>query len=244
MISTNILYRVFYIRVGEKQGTSFVMEHSCKQYLVTARHVLQALSQEMDISIFWKRKWHKLSTTLVGVNDDADIAVLSSPKQLAPAYPAEPSMGGMLLAQQVFFLGFPLGLIGGGEELNRKFPLPLVKTGIVSGIDFTPPSKSFWIDGHNNPGFSGGPVVFIPYGEHISSNAEYKIAGVISGYWPSPQEVRDNSTGREIGYVGENSGIILAYSIQHAVDLIESNPIGCEIHSLCGEDSVVMIESS
>jgi len=230
MISTNILCRVFYIRVGEKQGTSFAMEHSGKQYLVTARHVLQTSHQEMDISIFWKREWRKLSTTLVGVNDDADIAVLSSPIQLAPAFSAEPSMGGMLLAQQVFFLGFPLELTGGGEELNRKFPLPLVKTGIVSGIDFTPPAK-FWIDGHNNPGFSGGPVVFTPHGQPISSNAEHKIAGVISGYWSSPQEVRDNSTGREIGYVGENSGIIIAYSIQHAVDLIESNPIGCEIHS-------------
>ena len=241
MISTNILYRVFYIRVGEKSGTSFVVEHSGKQYLVTARHIFQTLRQEMDISIFWKREWRKLSTKLVGVEDDADIAVLSSPIQLAPAFPAEPSTGGMLLAQQVFFLGFPLGLTGDGEELNRKFPLPLVKTGIVSGIDFASPSKSFWIDGHNNPGFSGGPVVFIPYGQQISSNVKYKIAGVISGYRLSRQEVRDNSTGREIGYVGENSGIILAYSIQHAVDLIESNPIGCEIHSLCGEDRVIGI---
>lgn len=78
MISTNILYRVFYIRVGSSLGASFVMERSGKQYLVTARHVLQDLSQEMDISIFWKREWCKLSTTLVDVKDDADIAVLSS----------------------------------------------------------------------------------------------------------------------------------------------------------------------
>ena len=78
MIGTNILYRVFYIRVGSSLGASFVMEHSGKQYLVTACHVLQDLSQEMDISIFWKREWCKLSTTLVDVKDDADIAVLSS----------------------------------------------------------------------------------------------------------------------------------------------------------------------
>lgn len=230
MITRNILQRVFYISVGSNSGTSFAIEHSGKQYLVTARHIFQNLRREMDISIFHDGKWCRLSTTLVGAKDDADIAVLAPPEQLAPAFPAEPSIEEMGLAQQVFFLGFPLGLTGRNEELNRKFPLPLVKAGIVSGIDFTHPSK-FWIDGHNNPGFSGGPVVFIPHGQQTSGNAGHKIAGVISGYRLSRQEVRDNSTGQEIGYVDENSGIILAYSINHAVDLIESNPIGCEIHS-------------
>ena len=133
------------------------------------------------------------------------------------------------MAQQVFFLGFPLGLTGSGEEINRKFPLPLVKTGIVSAIDFTPPYK-FWIDGHNNLGFSGGPVVFMPHELKQSGSAEYKIAGVIRGYWPSREKVYGNSN-QEIGYVRENSGIILAHGINHAVDLIESNPIGCEIQS-------------
>lgn len=228
MITTNILCRVFYISVGSKSGTSFAIEHSGKQYLVTARHIFQNLCRKMDISIFHDGKWRGLSTTLVGAKDDADIAVLSPPEQLAPAFPAEPSMGGIGLSQQVFFLGFPLGLTGRNEELNRKFPLPLVKAGIISGSDSTPPSK-FWIDGHNNPGFSGGPVVFIPYEQQTSRNVECKIAGVISAYRLSPQEVRDNSTGQKIGYVDENSGIILAYSIDHAVDLIESNPVGCEI---------------
>ena len=133
------------------------------------------------------------------------------------------------MAQQVFFLGFPFGLTGSAEEINRNFPLPLVKTGIVSGFDFARASK-FWIDGHNNPGFSGGPVVFMPHELRQSGSAEYKIAGVIRGYWPSRKKVYDNSN-QEIGYVKENSGIILAHGIKHVVDLIESNPIGCEIQS-------------
>lgn len=229
MITSNILQRVFLIGIASRSCTAFAIEHSGKQYLVTVRHIFPNLRQRMDISIFHDKRWRQLSTALVGAEDDADIVVLASPEQLAPAYPAEPSMGGMFLAQQVFFLGFPFGLTGSAEEINRNFPLPLVKTGIVSGIDFTPPSK-FWIDGHNNPGFSGGPVVFMPHELKQSGSAEYKIAGVIRGYWLSREKVYDNSN-QEIGYVKENSGIILAHGIKHVVDLIESNPIGCEIQS-------------
>ena len=76
-----------------------------------------------------------------------------------------------------------------------------------------------YLDGHNNPGFSGGPVIFANY----SKQDRLQIAGVVSGCRTQPTEVLDveveesqSSTGEKqkkiIHYVPENAGIIVAYS--------------------------------
>ena len=63
-----------------------------------------------------------------------------------------------MLSQDVYFLGFPYDLTNDGGTINRNFPIPLIKKGILSAIQVGE-VKTLLLDGHNNPGFSGGPVV-------------------------------------------------------------------------------------
>ena len=229
MITANALQRVFRIKIGSKMGTAFAIEYMDRQYLVTVRHIVENKHREVEAFLFYDGGWHQLVIKLVGATKgEADIAVFAAQFQLAPTFPFEPSSSDLVLGQQVFFLGFPLGMMGGGEEINRKFPLPLIKGGVVSTLP-SKPQKMFWIDGHNNPGFSGGPVIFVPNARPVSISTPYQIAGVISAYKTLSEPVYDKSN-NEIGYVAGNTGIILAYDISHAIDLIKANPIGYKIN--------------
>ncbi len=221
MITTNVIQRVFQIKLGDSIGTAFAVDHEEKQYLVTARHVVDNISNLSQISIYHQKQWKELPVEVVGLaSNGIDIAVFSPKMQIAPTYPLPPSAAGLILGQQVFFLGFPLGIIGAGSELNRQFPVPLVKSGVLSGFDDEKKTKKFFIDGYNNRGFSGGPLIFMPQGEQ-----EYRIAGVISGYLSSVLPLHD-SHGNSIGTQPENSGITIAYGIHTVIDLANTNPIG------------------
>jgi len=110
----------------------------------------------------------------------------------------------MLLAQDCFFLGFPFF-----DEIDYQpagsdsgFPIAFVKKAIVSALD----ENYIYLDGHNNPGFSGGPVIFTNY-----QTKKQQICGVISGYFPQKGEVETVHT-KKIQIFAENSGIGLAIS--------------------------------
>ena len=70
------------------------------------------------------------------------------------------------------------------------------------------------LDGHNNPGFSGGPVCFSTPTQDLMT-----IAGVISGYRYHKKAIIDENDNPQPHYWKENTGIIYAYSIKHAVDI-------------------------
>ena len=181
MITTNVIQRVFHLKVGESQGTVFALDHESKQYLVTANHVLDGMTSLDDIEIYHDGQWKRLPSAMVGTAKDADTAVLAARVQLAPSHPLEATMGGIVIGQQVFFLGFPLGMMWGGGEMNRDFPFPLVKSGVLSAMEVGQTPR-IWVDGHNNPGFSGGPLVFIPAEEQFKRDRAFRVAGVISAY--------------------------------------------------------------
>ena len=103
-------------------------------------------------------------------------------------------------------------------EFNEGFPLPLVKKAVVSAVMVD--GKPLLLDGHNNAGFSGGPVV-----RRWNGN-EQSVIAVVSGYRYDRGKVRDEN-GNETSYTYDtNTGIIVAHNIQHAVELIAANPIG------------------
>ena len=140
-------------------------------------------------------------------------------------------MDGMGYGQQVYFLGFPFGWDGGGEGINRDFPVPFVKAGIASSLGGGETSR-IYVDGHNNKGFSGGPLVFRPAAE--AGSPDFKVAGVVSNY-PTPvvEPVVDQfgtalrgADGQPLAYFNENQGLVVAFDIRHATDLIDANPIG------------------
>lgn len=222
MITANVIHRIFRIRWGDFLGTAFTIDVDNKQYLVTAQHVVKGLTGKTQLGIFGNQDWKPLDVNLVGhCTSGIDISVLAPAQQLTPSdLPIVPSSEGLIYGQEVFFLGFPYNFLVDVIFTNEGYPLPFVKRATVSCFD----ANVFLLDGHNNPGFSGGPVVFGAPGQ-----IALKVAAVISGFKAVPEPVLNNGIPTtNLGY-WHNTGIIVSYSIKYALELIQSNPIGIEI---------------
>ena len=223
MITSNVIQRTLHIKRDNSEGTAFTLDHGGKQYLVTARHVVEGIASGERIFVVHEGQRKPVKIRVVGVGEgDVDVAVLACQQQLTPMHPLEPSEPkDFVYGQQVYFLGFPFGWNSGGEDINHGWPLPFVKAGIISAMSFSTPVDRIYIDAHVNKGFSGGPLVFSPLGRQNVLH----VAGVVVGYPKLFQPVVDDH-GNPVARVKENPGIVVAIGIQHVVALIESNPIG------------------
>ena len=222
MITANILTRTFKIEYEKGQGTCFTIDVDNRQYIVTARHAVESFTGQGTIRIMHEEKSKDLQVKLIGHGeDDIDISVLSAEFLISPTLPLTPTADRLMFGQDVYFLGFPYNLAGDetGSWLNRNFPLPFVKKAIVSQMSKT----HIFLDGHNNPGFSGGPVIF----NQDLKKENLSVAGVVSGYHYQKEPVY--KTKEQIGYYEYNTGIMVVYNIQHALDLIHQNPVGAII---------------
>ena len=229
MITTNIVRRTFRIKSTEK-GTCFTIDVDNRQYIVTARHIVKNITHQDTIKIMQEEKWKNLQVKLVGHGKgDVDISVLAANLQISPTHPLPATLDGITLGQDAYFLGFPYGLMSDIEALNRNFPLPLVKKATVSMVAGR--GNYIFLDGHNNPGFSGSPVIYLKN----NRGSDYIVAGVVSGYRYTREPVYQNEEEEQrespMGYYKSNTGIIVAYSIEHALNLIRKNPIGVKLET-------------
>jgi hypothetical protein len=229
MVTASALQRTFRFNYGSANGTCFTIDIDSRQYLVTARHLVQGAEGKIVVQLYHDGQWKDLACEVVGLaTGDPDIAVLAPPFQISPSHSLEPmTPGDIYLSQDAFFLGFPYGLhceVGG--DINSQFPIPLVKKACISLMHLVGPNKYLLLDGHNNPGFSGGPVVYSPVGKGLS---EIRVAGVVSGYRYEWDKVYmgDQETQLSLRY---NTGIIIAYSIHHAVEIIKKKPTGALVN--------------
>lgn len=221
MVPRNILQRVFQLRVGAQIATGFTIEVDERQYLITAKHVVADASRAGSIDIFHDRDWIiNIPYRAVLVEPDVvDIAVLALNQRISPLLPITVGIKGAFLSQKVFFVGFPFGLSINGRAVNGGFPLPLVKHGIIAAIAIGD-GEPFLVDGINNPGFSGGPVV-------IADNpTSPRIIGVVSAYKTEQQPV--SYGGQEVAALSarSNTGLLVAFETEYALRAIEKNPIG------------------
>ncbi|MFH1776607.1 MAG: serine protease [Candidatus Omnitrophota bacterium] len=228
MITTNVLQRTFHVKYKNSTGTAFTIDYENKQYLISAKHVFPEIKATEKIEIFHENQWKNIEIQIVGIApNDIDIIVLALPLQISPIHPLPATLGGVILGQDIYFLGFPFGLSCEVGKLNRDFPLPLVKKCCLSALlghsKDDDPSVLF-IDGINNPGFSGGPVVC----SQRNKIQDYQVISVISGYRFQEQNTFYEGKPFPVTYK-ENTGIIISYGICHAIDLIRKNSIGCEI---------------
>ena len=136
-------------------------------------------------------------------------------------FPFEVTNKGLVYGQRAYFLGFPFGWTAGGQHLNRGFPFSFVKGGIVAAYSMGGPVSRIFLDAHVNHGFSGGPVVFRP----SEGRDDFRVAGVVAGYPRRFRPVIDGQ-GNEIARTGENPGLVVAFGIERATALIDTNPIG------------------
>lgn len=221
MLTANVLQRTFQVKFGENRGTCFTIDVDGRQYIVTAKHVVDSIQQEDSIDIYHEGIWKTLKTEIAWLSQsEQDVAILSPEVQVSPTYHLEPTSAGIVLGQDVYFCGYPYGLnIEVPSEMNQGFPLPLVKKGVLAGIF----SGYVLIDAMNNPGFSGGPVVFA-----APRSNDFKVAGVISGYRIEYDPVLLN--GEDVGLrYGYNTGLVLAYFFGSGIECITQNPTGVKV---------------
>lgn len=228
--TSNVLYRVLRLRNATATGSAFTIEVDGKQYLITARHLLKNFGSEGDVELWMDGRWAKMRARAIYPSKGVvDIAALDLGKPVTINFPLAASSGGLTLGQQVYFLGYPHGL---GSSVAVQPPpgfgeIPFLKSGIVSALDDRDPDAwILYLDGQNNPGFSGGPIVFW----HAESGS-FRVAGVVRGYrnealpvlkkkkLEDPQATAYNDL-----YTRSNSGIVIGYDIRHIVEAIRAGP--------------------
>jgi S1-C subfamily serine protease len=222
-VTANALQRVFYIEFGEVRASSFVIEVTGRQYLITARHVVLTIKDGDEIKLNLENEWRPYRVKRIPVEPfEADVAVLALPSVLGALLPTVVSLDGLFLSEQVYFLGFPYGLSLPGVLRHDGAPFPFVKHGIVASMGAAGAVRRLYLDGHNNPGFSGGPIV------RRGANGETQIVGVVSGYRPEDEKIVQEGKDTGLRY-SSNTGIVIGFSIEYALKAIAKRPIGAEL---------------
>jgi hypothetical protein len=253
-VPSNVLLRVRMIKAGNEVGTGFTVEVDERQYLITAKHVAKTLKAKDTIQLFQEGKWSApLNIQVFRCDDPIDIAVLVPPEQISVTFDLAPRMQDLFVGQDAYFVGFPYGLVFNrfeGKDPGGLYPLPFIKKATISALADENGVRMLFLDGHNNPGFSGAPIVYRDL--HQPNQVVFRVAGVVSAYRAeqspvlTPEQINPNEASaddeargrirrknglvfrlRETDQAVEaNTGIVVGFNIVHAVDLIHKNPIG------------------
>jgi S1-C subfamily serine protease len=210
VVPNNILQRTFHIAHNGAVGTGFTIDVDGRQYLVTARHVVEGLASGSQITALRSGTWQPIDIGDVWHSPTgADASLLSLKTQLSPAHNiVVGDEASLFLSQQIFFLGFPYGLNMEAGQMNNGYPLPFVKTGIVSSFSsVSGGSQLIYCDGHNNPGFSGGPIVTVSANKHVT------VIAVVSAYRYNEDPVLLNGVDTGLTYRA-NTGLVIGYGVK------------------------------
>lgn len=219
MLTANAIQRVFYLRYGPRLGTAFAVEHGDREYLVTAKHVVRELETGQSVSLMHNGAWVEKPVRLVG-HCDVDISVFAIDQRLVGKNLSLPlGSRSLVYGQDVYFLGFPYGLWG-NVPANNGYPFPFAKKAALASMDSR--ESPYFLDGINNEGFSGGPVIFKTRGSD-----EDRCFAVISGFKSAilPIYDADGAPHEELS-TRFNTGLISCYDIRFALAAINANPIG------------------
>lgn len=265
-VTSNVLLRTLLIAIpGSKgatsvpMGTAFTIDMDGREYLITAKHVVAKLKDGSQgvIAIKTKTGWSSEKVTVYKCKDPVDIAVLIPPTQLTVDFPLEASLAGMELGQDVYFIGFPYGSEHATTYSNMPSVFGFVKRATLAQFVAIPvpggTTQEIWLDGVNDPGFSGSPLV---YRDFSKPGYVFNVAGVIVAYeWSAapvfnkveimPSQItaldranddlmqgpdgnlyRLKDTGK---VVKQNTGMAVAWDIGSAVDLIKKHPVGPKV---------------
>jgi hypothetical protein len=220
MIPRSVYERIRYLR-GAAYGTGFLIEIDERQYLVTAAHLIDADAAAIDMLIGGRLEPFGVRGCRVA-RGDVDIAVLALDRWLpvAEAVPLAPSSA-TVVSQDVYFVGFPYQMWGRAPQAMGEHPVPFVAKGVLSS-GFAEGTLEAFISGTNSPGFSGAPLLF----QHQTLH-QIMIAGVVAKYKLAYEDVVDKLNGRKAQLeVAYNTGFMVVYGIEHALNLARSLAIG------------------
>lgn len=222
MVTSDILCRTLRIKYVNNLATAFTIENDGHQFIVTAKHLFDNIQCGDSVSIGILNSRHYISINVIVMfhqDINTDCAVLNPEPyiEVTGKFPNENTMDGITLGQDVFFLGYPYNY----DDILTSFPqtqtpVPFVKKACFSGVSES--MGVLFLDGINNPGFSGGPVCF-----KDSKTNNYKIAGLINSYRNNKCPVFKNDGDKTDLYTLENTGIINACSIHRVFEIIEQN---------------------
>jgi len=217
-----MLSRTFAIQATE-QGPCFSINYKGNYYLVTARHIVSGLPlSNTTVKIRLRGEWKGLKVVRVILPESKGVDVAALMPEQTPSMPSY-SVGladdhDLYMGQQLWFLGYPF-LEGMGSHFQNGVEAPFIKRGTLSAIDSrTPNNHILYIDGFNNEGFSGGPIVFWDLDKHV-----YKIAGVVDAYREQPAKALINGQQVDTALL-VNSGILVAADIRSVTEAIDHDP--------------------
>lgn len=254
-VPSNVLVRTRLIQTSNgATGTAFTIDVDGRQYLITAKHLVDSITDgaQATINIRKRDSWSTLLVTVFKCNDPIDVAVLVPPTQVTLNYPLESNHAGLTVGGDVYFVGFPFGKQHAITYPTMSGVFGIVKRAIVAQLDYLPAlqTQRIMLDGINNEGFSGSPVVFRDFS---LPGYVFKVAGVIVAYEAqtvpvyskieikeqdiAPADIEQQLIMRGLDgkayrlkdtgqVVKSNTGIATAWDIGPAVDLIRKHPIG------------------
>ena len=126
---------------------------------------------------------------------------------------------GVAGGDDVFVLGFPMGLAG----TERKYAV--VRSGVIARVDqeVVRETGSFLIDCAVYPGNSGGPVILRPEPVSLSGlepRTKVHVVGIVSGYVPYTDTAVSQQTGQPRITFQENSGLANVVPFDPINDLV------------------------
>lgn len=218
IVTSEFLQRTLKFKCGRSTGTCFFVKIDSKFYFVTAEHLLFEYPQS-PIEICGDEGFKP--AVVLNVVNGSDVSGRKCTEDIAPdvslvettgisgaelSVPIHPSS--ISIGDDAYFLGFPLGL--GSVDLpgSSGWQSPFVKRGCISA--FVENNEIFYVDGSNNTGFSGGPVLV-----RDEKTAKGVCVGVISGYVKEHHKVHSTNNWYETtDYLAQaNSGICIATSM-------------------------------
>jgi hypothetical protein len=217
---SEVIQRVHAISHDQKNcGSALAFPVAGQFCFITAAHVLDGMKEGVEdtLFIYGEKGWTPIRGTPFFANSGVDVAIVkvAIPSDESFVRPILSNSAGMVYGQDAFFLGFPyFGRIDYKPQVsNSGYPIPFVKKATVAAFD----GDTIYLDGHNNPGFSGGPVLFYHYEER-----RIKVCGIISAYITHVGEVKKIKTSQinVKDFYLENSGIAVAYNAKFAIDLM------------------------
>lgn len=234
-VPEGMLDGVFRFQYGHRAGTCFALEADGRQYIITARHLVEGIRDHDSVRVFLGQRWQEIKVkTIFPRNPKTDIVALVSNRKVAQRMDIPTAEAAIPIGQELYFLGFPFGL---STQIDGPLPkpIPFINHAFLSAVDSRFCSGNvLYLDGHNNPGFSGGPVI----SAQQDDKRELQIVGVLSAYRVrlNRETITEKADARgeaiekkSSRFVQENSGILVAYHISEIIKAIRLNPTGSPI---------------
>jgi hypothetical protein len=216
---SEIIKRTFPIRYRGFSGTCFTIDVEGKQYILTAKHVVEGVGDVDEIEIGRVDKWITLTITRIDCSVSAADVVVLAPSRLVSENNKLICEPGWFYGQDVFFIGFPFGFIPLNDSPGH--PLPFCKKATTSYYKEINGQKILILSGQSNSGFSGAPIFYCD-----QATALTHVIGVLTG--DTRQLIAELGVGADKEAVYESAGFIEAVCISHALEAIRLRPIGAD----------------